>query len=60
MLFCLMKPFLSQKSIEDIRQHLFTARAEFLKGIRSVIDSRIEELEKRAKGKKLEKVEIKE
>jgi len=55
-----MRPFLSQKAVEDIRQHLFMARAEFLKGIRSVIDSRIEELEKRAKGKKVEKVEIKE
>lgn len=60
MLFCLMRPFLSQKTIEDMRQHLFMARAEFLKGIRSVVDSRIEELEKKAKGKKVEKVEIKE
>jgi len=44
----------------QFRRHLYKSKVEFLKAIRSLIDERIEELEKRAEApqKKAVKVEV--
>ena len=44
-------PFLEQLWPENTRQHFRNSRVEFLKGIRSIIDARIEHLSReQAKG----------
>ena len=42
-------PFLEQLWPEGTRQHFRNSRVEFLKGIRSIIDSRIEDLSREHK-----------
>ncbi len=54
--FYQMDKLLGPKS--DFRKHLYNSKVEFLKAIRSVIDKKIEDLEKRVQGTKKQAVKV--